>query len=112
MSDSNSNSTLGDGHPVNLRAEVDRLIAEGAFDVAGRRLSDLWRRDPSPTTASFVGPRLDSLRARLGLAKFKLAILRSYTVEPLVPLLRAEAFANGIDLEVHVGDFNTYVQEI
>ncbi len=27
-------------------------------------------------------------------------------------MLRAEAFAYGIDLEIHVGDFNTYVQEI
>lgn len=103
---------LGDGHPANLRTEVDRLIAVGAFDVAGRRLSDLWRREPAPTTASFVTSRLDLLRDRLGLAKFKLAILRSYTVEPIVPLLRAEAFASGIDLDVHVGDFSTYVQEI
>jgi FkbH-like protein len=29
-----------------------------------------------------------------------------------VPLLRAEAFSYGIDLEVHVGDFNTYVQDM
>ena len=56
--------------------------------------------------------RFDELRDKLALTKFKLAILRSFTVEPIVPLLRAEAFAYGIDLEVHVGDFNTYVQDI
>jgi FkbH-like protein len=49
---------------------------------------------------------------KLALTKFKLAILRSFTVEPIVPLLRAEAFSYGIDLEVHVGDFNTYVQDM
>jgi FkbH-like protein len=33
-------------------------------------------------------------------------------VEPVVPLVRAAAFVNGIDLNVHVGQFNAYVQEI
>ncbi len=115
MSDSISNPALGEHHPANLRAEVDRLIAEGAFDLASRRLAELWRRDPASGTASFVTSRLDELRDRadkLALTKFKLAILRSFTVEPIVPLLRAEAFACGIDLEVHVGDFNTYVQDL
>jgi FkbH-like protein len=121
MSDSNSNSTpdstLGERHPSNLRTQVDALIAEGAFDLAARRLAELWRRDPASGTASFVNARLDLLRNKdlrdhLTLTKFRLAILRSFTVEPIVPLLRAEAFAYGIDLEVHVGDFNTYVQDM
>src|ERR1700730_4993355 len=124
MSDSMSNSPSdpkADEHnPSNLRAEVDSLIAQGAFEHASRRLADLWRRDPASGTASFVTSRLDELREKtrdnlgdcVALTKFKLAILRSFTVEPIVPLLRAEAFAYGIDLEVHVGDFNTYVQDM
>jgi FkbH-like protein len=120
MADPNSNTKPGERNPPDLRAEVDRLIAEGAFDLASRRLADLWRRDPASGTASFVTSRLDQLRGELrekareipGHTKFKLAILRSFTVEPMVPLLRAEAFAYGIDLEVHIGDFNTYVQDM
>jgi len=112
MSDANSNSTVRERNPSNLRAEVDALIAQGAFDLASRRLAELWRRDPASGTASFVTSRLEQLRDNVALAKFKLAILRSFTVEPIVPLLRAEAFAYGIDLEVHVGDFNTYVQDM
>ena len=128
MSDSISNSppdpTPAEHNPSNLRAEVDGLIAQDAFDLASLRLAELWRHDPASGTASFVTSRLDELRDklrektrdklgdRLGLTKFKLAILRSFTVEPIVPLLRAEAFAYGIDLEVHVGDFNTYVQDM
>ena len=99
-------------NPANLRSEVDRFIAEGTPDTASRRLAELWRREPGSATAAFVASRLDQLRDKLPLTKFKLAILRSFTVEPIVPLLRAEAFAYGIDLEIHVGDFNTYVQEI
>jgi FkbH-like protein len=116
MSDSISNSPsdpkADERNPSNLRAEVDGLIARGAFDLARRRLAELWRRDPASGTASFVTSRLDELGDKLALTKFKLAILRSFTVEPIVPLLRAEAFAYGIDLEVHVGDFNTYVQDM
>src|SRR5450755_333135 len=116
MSDSTSISTPADHSPSSLRAEIDRLIAEGALDLATRRLAELWRRDPASGTASFVISRLDELlektRERPALTKFRLVILRSFTVEPIVPLLRAEASARGIDLEVHVGDFNTYVQDM
>jgi FkbH-like protein len=120
MSDSIPNPTPAGHNPSDLRAEIDALIAQGTLDIAARRLAELlaelWRRDPAAGTASFVTARFDELREKtrdkLAFPKFKLAILRSFTVEPIVPLLRAEAFAYGIDLEVHVGDFNTYVQDI
>jgi len=120
MSDFTSNSkpasTSAERNPSSLRDQVDALISEGAFDLAARRLAELWRRDPASGTASFVVARVEELREKtrdhLALTKFKLAILRSFTVEPIVPLLRAEAFALGIDLEVYVGDFNTFVQDM
>jgi FkbH-like protein len=119
MSNREPNSTSAEQSPVNFRAEVDGLIEHGDFAAAARRLAEIWRRDPASGTASFVVSRLDELRSKsndatrdkLPLTKFKIAILRSFTVEPIVTLLRAEAFAYGIDLDVHVGDFNTYVQE-
>ena len=116
MSDSTPNPTPAGHNPSDLRAEIDALVAQGTFDLAWRRLAELWRREPAPGTASFVASRLDELREKLrdnlALTKFKLAILRSFTVEPIVPLLRAEALAYGIDLEVQVGDFNAYVQDM
>ncbi len=112
MSNSASNPMPAAHDPSSLRAQVDELIARGSYDLAARRLAELWRRDAASATASFVTSRLDELRDKLALVKFKLAILRSFTVEPIVPLLRSEAFVYGIDLEVHVGDFNTYVQDM
>ena len=102
----------GEHNPANRRAEIDAHISDGNFDRAARALRELWRRETGSATASFVGSRLDQLLDKLPLTKFKLAILRSFTVEPILPILRAEAFAYGIVLEIHVGDFNTYVQEI
>ncbi|MGA7687028.1 MAG: HAD-IIIC family phosphatase [Terriglobales bacterium] len=104
---------MSDQHnPSNRRAEIDAHIANGSVERAAAALRELWRREPGSATASFVSSRLDQLRDKLPVTKLKIAILRSFTVEPILSLLRAEAFAYGIDLEIHLGDFNTYVQEI
>src|SRR5207237_8919381 len=42
----------------------------------------------------------------------RMAIVRSFTLEPAVPMLRASAFCTGIDLTVNLSDFNAYAQEI
>jgi predicted enzyme involved in methoxymalonyl-ACP biosynthesis len=42
----------------------------------------------------------------------RVAFLRSYTVEPVLPFLKALALLYGIELTVRVGEFNSYVQEI
>jgi FkbH-like protein len=96
----------------NLRSEVDRLLEEAKWTSAAARLRDVWRAESSSASAAFVVSRLEKLRDKISLLPFRVAILRSFTVEPIVPLLRAEAFYFGIDLSVHVGDFTAYAQEI
>jgi FkbH-like protein len=94
------------------RHEIDRLIAAQNAPAAARALADLWVREASPSAASFVVQRFEQLRPSLKLQPYRLAILRSFTVEPMIPLLRAAAFCAGIDLAVHVSDFNAHVQAI
>jgi FkbH-like protein len=94
------------------RQEIDRLIAAGEASAATRALVELWAHEASPSAASFVVQRFEQLRANLPLQPYRLAILRSFTVEPMAPLLRAAAFCAGIDLTVHVSDFNAHVQAI
>jgi len=84
-------------------------------------------QDPSAIVAS--GYELFNLSPTLGIAqkilntvpldlpgrtglRLKVAFLRSYTVEPAIPLLRAMARLEGIDLTVKVGEFNSYAQEV
>ncbi len=95
-----------------LRGAIDRAISSGLPELAATRLRELWQRESGPATAAFVCSRFEKLRDRLPLAAHRMAILRSFTVEPLVPLLRAGAFCYGIDLTVKLGDFNAYAQEI
>src|SRR6266851_2088909 len=97
---------------ANLRGEADALISRDQPTGAALRLAKLWRAESSPASAAFVVSRFEKLRGRISLVPFRLAILRSFTVEPAVPLLRAAAFSAGIDLSVHVGDFNAFAQEI
>jgi len=94
------------------REEIDHLIASGDATGASRCLAELWRQERGSAVASFLTSRYEKLRGARHFTPHRLAMLRSFTLEPVVPLLRAAAFVNGIDLTVHLGDFNTYPQEI
>jgi FkbH-like protein len=95
-----------------LRAEVENLLGQARWAEAHARLGDLWRREPKSSTASYIVACYDRAKAHLSFTKSRLFFLRSLTVEPLVPMLRAAALVAGIDLDIHVGQFNSYPQEI
>src|SRR5579863_7515309 len=94
------------------RPQIQKLVAAGDATAAAQALSDLWRAEQNSSAAAFVVAQFEALRGRLPLTPYRLAILRSFTVEPLVPLLRAAAFCAGLDLQVYVSEFNAYVQDL
>jgi FkbH-like protein len=95
------------------RAQIDRWIEQGAIGEACSGLSELLSAEGlSNATAAFCVARYEKLRSHIPLLSYRVSILRSFTVEPIVPMLRAAAFANGLDLTIHVGEFNAYAQEI
>jgi len=96
-----------------LRHEVDQCLERGEPREAAQLLANIWRVEARSTaTASFLVSRFEKIRDALELQSHRIAILRSATVEPAVLLLRAAGFVAGLDLIVHVGDFNAYAQEI
>jgi HAD superfamily phosphatase (TIGR01681 family) len=95
-----------------FRQDVDRAISAGDASGAARMLASAWELEPGSALAGFVSSRYDRIAVRLGLLPQRWAILRSFTVEPLVPLLKAGAYACGVALETHLGEFNAYAQEI
>jgi FkbH-like protein len=94
------------------RNTIEPLIEAGDSVGAARALSALWDRQPSSALAGFVVGRFDKLRPQLSLLPYRLAVLRSFTVEPLLPILKASAYARGIALDLHTGEFNAYAQEL
>jgi FkbH-like protein len=96
----------------NLRQEIEELVEAGQPARAAGRLAVLWYREPGPALASFVVSAFEKLRGGLDLRPYRCAILRSFTVEPILLVLRASAFVSGIDLTVHVGQFNGYAHEL
>jgi len=88
------------------------LIESADAAQAVRLLAELWRGDNTNSAASFLVSRYEGLRPKLNLLPYRLSILRSFTVEPMLPVLRAAAFLAGLDLTVHLSDFNAHVQEI
>ncbi len=73
---------------------------------------ELFKEAPTVANAQFALKQVAPIREHLALVPCRLAILRSFTVEPVVPILRALALFHGIDLTVHVGAFNAYGKEL
>ena len=95
-----------------LRRQIEELLAAGEWRQAAWRLQILWDKHASALLASFVGTAYSRLRDQLKLTSHRCSILRSFTVEPIVPILKASAFRWGIDLDLHLGEFNTYAQDL
>ncbi len=94
------------------RESIERALEAGDWGRAQADLRELGHGHPTAATAGFVISAWSRLRPHVALVPCRLYVLRSFTVEPVVPLLRAAAFAGGIDLTVKVGGFNAWVQEI
>jgi FkbH-like protein len=82
------------------------------YGLAHRLISDLYRSSRTLSNAQFALKQFERIKSNLNVRGLRTAILRTYTVEPLVPLLRAEAASHGLDLAVQLGGFNTYAQEV
>jgi FkbH-like protein len=91
---------------------IDASIADGRAAEAAARLRHLFYRSPSVLSAKAVSDRY-APKGRLPVnQRCKIWFLRSFTIEPVFPLLRSAALLEGVDLELRAGDFNAYAQEI
>jgi FkbH-like protein len=104
-------SVIAPPRDATSRQAVEELVASGSPEAA-RHLAAYWRQQKSPAAAHFVVGAFEALLPQLHLIDCRVTILRSFTVEPLIPLLRAAAFSAGIRLHLQISDFNVYVQEI
>jgi FkbH-like protein len=95
-----------------LRARL--MVAAHDAETANSRglASQLWQAAPTLATAGFLAKTLVGSPAAARWPVRRVFILRSFTVEPLLPLVVAEGLAAGVVFEITTGDFNTYAQDI
>ena len=98
--------------PNTRKEEIERLIAAGKSRRALNPMGAFWRENMRPAAASYVLNQFEKIREAVPVRSCRLAILRSFTVEPVAHLLRASVAVAGIDLILHVGGFNAYAQEM
>jgi FkbH-like protein len=95
-----------------FRGEIDRRLGENDRAGALSEAKRYWATHANASTAQFVLKRARDLFAPEQICEHRVAWVRSFTVEPLVPLLQAEAALGGCLVEPWVGDYNAYGQEI
>ena len=94
-------------HAALLRAAAELAVAAGDAPRAHALLTRLGHADPSPATVGWV------MRARAGLAPAdgvpaRVAVLSSFTIDPLRPFLDLSLRAAGMRPDIHVGGFNAW----
>lgn len=94
------------------RKQIATAIEQHEYRRALGLLREMFKETPSVANAQFALKQIAPIREHVALVSCRLAIVRSFTVEPAVPILRALALFHGIDLTVHVGAFNAYHTEI
>ncbi|MDE3165504.1 MAG: HAD-IIIC family phosphatase, partial [Acidobacteriota bacterium] len=97
---------------MDLRTSIDGCIAGADFATASRLLQQLWRCERTSAAAAFVASRAATLQTHVPRQPVRIAFLRSFTLEPALPFLQAEAFAAGLEAQAWLGGFNAYAQEI
>lgn len=80
-----------------------------SVQIALRRI---FQAEPNLANAQLVLKHASEAKFLVSKDPFKVAFLRAFTVEPLLPIMKAAALVGGVNLEVEVGSFNTYNQEI
>jgi FkbH-like protein len=94
------------------QAAYTRAVANGDVAAMLAHAHAFLRQSPTLGTAQQIVNTLPLDLPNRAAVRLKVAFLRSYTVEPSIPFLRALARLYGVDLTVKVGDFNSYAQEV
>ena len=94
-----------------LRDLYEMARTEGQDSEAHSLLGQLVLADPSPATTIFAYKERSDLAPTEG-PPVRIALLSSYTLDPLVPYLDFECRLAGLVPEFYIASFNQYMQEI
>lgn len=95
-----------------LKASFEACISEQQFALAAHHAAQLWYTAPSLATANFIKARANPLIKNLKYHTKRLVILRSFSVETMIPALEAYGLNSRFCLDIRLGQYNAYMQEL
>jgi FkbH-like protein len=95
-----------------LRESLRRFAAADAGPQWLSAATELWAADPSVVSANLLCSLRDQHPQIAPSRRLRVFVSRAVTCEPLVPQIRAESLVSRVDLELVLGDFNTWMQEL
>jgi FkbH-like protein len=95
-----------------FKEAVSNKDAAGAIRLGRELLSASSKVTDVMLCASSFTSIADELKAQLGVKRLKTYVVRSVTVEPIVPYITAEAALSNYVLDLHVGGYGSYVDEL
>jgi len=94
-------------------AQTNALIAQGEHHRAWVQARDYLEKEPTLALYHAVAKFADQLdRTAADLRDVRIALLGSFTLDPIVPILKAQALSSRIVADTYVGQFNTWQQEV
>ncbi len=94
------------------KEKINHLLNKGNYSKIESLLLEYLSSTPSLDTYSFCSEKYKQIAKKLKYPSFKTAILRTITIEPMIPLFEANCFENKINPEIYIGNYNTIDQEI
>lgn len=99
-----------------LRSDVKAAVAAGDARAAVAVCRDLLSRSGNPTDMNFCAGNLKQMTEILqkteGIRPLRTFLVRSVTLEPMLPNLFVEALLSGYLLELEMGGYGSYMQEM
>ena len=95
-----------------IKDGVSKQDAAGVVGLGRRLLAASSKPADVMFCASSFGAVADAIKGQLGAKRLKTYVVRSVTVEPIVPYLATEAVLANYLLDLHVGGYGSYVDEM
>lgn len=97
---------------LDLKKEIEYLVKENNTLQAYEKLCKFIRYHSRLDNFIFAEKMYNQISKELNFTRFKISILRSITIEPMLTFIRVKCFENKINPEIYLGNYNIIDQEI
>lgn len=97
---------------VEQKKDIEFLVEQNKTLQAYIKLEEFINSHSTLDNFMYAEKIYKQIAKDLNFHKFNIAILRSITIEPMLPFIKVKCFENKINPELYLGDYNIFDQEI